>query len=165
METFKPCFFDKRYKISNLGNIKKILSNGKERILKPSILNKGKTNPYYYIQIHQEGKRKNHLIHRLVAFAFIENDNPDYNIVDHIDRNTFNNNVDNLRWCNQKINMNNCIRNRTEEEQKETRRKAMRRRLVKVVCDCNRIVSKCNLSAHLKSNIHFESLINSTEFL
>jgi hypothetical protein len=106
-EIWKSCEFDNRYKISNFGNIKRILANGSERILKPSILNKGRTHPYYYIQLKKEGKRKNYLIHRLVCFAFCEGHSDKNNICDHIDRNTFNNHYTNLRWGSQKDNMKN----------------------------------------------------------
>ena len=44
-EIFKNCDFDTRYKISNLGNIKRIKSNGEEKIIKPSVLNKNKSHP------------------------------------------------------------------------------------------------------------------------
>tara|TARA_S200002703_G_C3618766_1_gene190059 strand:- start:35 stop:496 length:462 start_codon:yes stop_codon:yes gene_type:complete len=44
-------------------------------------------------------------IHRLVAKYYCINEKPEeYNVVDHIDRNTFNNHYTNLRWCNHRIN-------------------------------------------------------------
>tara|TARA_R110002012_G_scaffold248280_1_gene424569 strand:- start:230 stop:835 length:606 start_codon:yes stop_codon:yes gene_type:complete len=113
MEIWKDCEFDTRYKISNMGNIKRTLCNGTDRILKRSVLNKGKTHPYYYIQIHKEGKRINYLIHRLVAKAFCENHSDINNICDHIDRNTLNNEVSNLRWGSQKDNMKNTSKYKT----------------------------------------------------
>lgn len=48
------------------------------------------------------------LVHRLVAKAFIPNP-LGYPIVDHLDCNPQNNNVSNLRWCTQKMNMSNPI--------------------------------------------------------
>ena len=104
-EIYKDCEFDNSYKISNFGNIKRQYHNGKVKDLKCSMLNRG----YKYIQIRREGKRRNYLIHRLVAIAFITNDNEDYSVIDHIDRNKLNNNVSNLRWCNQAINMKNIV--------------------------------------------------------
>jgi hypothetical protein len=159
MEEWKNCDFDTRYKISNYGNIKRILSNGNERNIKPSILNKNKTHPYYYIQIQKEGKRKNFLIHRLVAFAFCENHSEINNICDHIDRNTFNNHYTNLRWGTQKDNMNNLVFNHTIESRKEYAKKYVREiRSQKIECECGRIVAKYNLSQHRKSKIHVQRI-------
>lgn len=55
-------------------------------------------NGYLQIKlIAANGKRKNELIHRLVALHFI--DNPESKPeVDHIDRDRQNNNANNLRW-------------------------------------------------------------------
>lgn len=54
------------------------------------------------------GISKCYSVHRLVAKAFIPNPN-NYDQIDHIDTNYYNNRVDNLRWCNAKQNINNNI--------------------------------------------------------
>ena len=52
---------------------------------------------YLFVSAHENGHRKNLLIHRLVAEAFIPNPEkkPEVN---HIDGNPHNNRVDNLEW-------------------------------------------------------------------
>ena len=59
---------------------------------------------YYCVDLCDNGKKKKFLVHRLVAQHYIDNDNPEYDIVDHIDRDITNNNKDNLRWCDKSIN-------------------------------------------------------------
>ena len=51
-------------------------------------------------------KRKNWKVHRLVAEAFISNDESKL-CVDHIDRNKLNNDISNLRWATHSENNNN----------------------------------------------------------
>jgi hypothetical protein len=52
----------------------------------------------------QEGKKKNYLVHRLVAMTYIPNpDNKPF--VNHLDGDTTNFKVDNLEWCTQKENI------------------------------------------------------------
>ncbi len=52
---------------------------------------------YLFVSAHEHGCRKNLLIHRLVAEAFIPN--PEHKPeVNHIDGNPHNNHVDNLEW-------------------------------------------------------------------
>jgi len=128
-EIWKDCFFDARYKISNLGNLKRVLCNGEERTLKTSMLNKNKSHPYKYIQTNINKKRTNYLIHRLVATAFCEKSNEKYNIVDHIDRNTLNNESKNLRWGDQFLNMRNTSKYRADitDNEKETKKQQLDR--------------------------------------
>ncbi len=58
---------------------------------------KHQVNGYLFVSLRRDGKAKNHYIHRLVALHYIPNpeNNPH---VDHIDRNSLNNDVSNLRW-------------------------------------------------------------------
>lgn len=63
-----------------------------------------KVGNYYKIRINN----KQYFVHKLVANAFIPNINNKPQ-VDHIDTNSFNNNVENLRWCTIKENNNNPI--------------------------------------------------------
>ena len=61
------------------------------------------TGGYQFVNILliEEDCRKNRLIHRLVAEAFIPNPN-NFNCVRHKDSNRLNNHVDNLEWFDRK---------------------------------------------------------------
>ena len=68
----------------------------------------------------KNGERKRFYIHRLVAFAFIDNPN-NYPQVNHKDENKENNNIDNLEWCTSKYNNNYGTHNkRSHENRKNT---------------------------------------------
>ena len=94
------------YEISNFGNVK-----NSKRLLKCSINNAGEG--YRYFQQHKDGKRINHFIHQLVAKLFI-GEKPEGLVVDHIDRNSLNNNVSNLRYITQAENTRNSKRYRSD---------------------------------------------------
>jgi hypothetical protein len=94
------------YEISDLGNVK-ILErkrpNGK--LYKEKIMRANARGNYAEVSLYKDGKATHHLVHRLVAEAFIPN--PD-NLpqVNHRDENKKNNCVDNLEWCTAKYNCN-----------------------------------------------------------
>ena len=79
------------YSVSSFGRVKNDKFN---RIMKPC----KNAGGYYKVGLYKNGKRKPHLINRLVAIAFLSNhDNKP--MVDHIDGIKTNNNILNLRWA------------------------------------------------------------------
>lgn len=100
------------YEISNLGNCKTHYAKGNGKYIKVGRVIKPVkcTNGYLEYQLSYNGIRKCHLIHRLVAEAFIENpkNKPEVN---HKDEDIMNNNVDNLEWVTSKENANYGTRN------------------------------------------------------
>ena len=101
------------YEISNFGRVKSLnyKHTGKEKII-----NFGK-NPkgYYKVALFNDSIRKDTLVHRMVAEAFIPNpDNLPH--VNHKDENKTNNRVDNLEWCTNQYNINYGTRNKRRSE-------------------------------------------------
>ena len=119
------------YQISNLGRVKRIehyieRPTGRNKNMKMKcyyeerIKNKffkgGNTKSYYCTKlIDSKGKLRTVCIHRLVAEAFVDNPRG-LNEVDHIDRNSFNNRADNLRWCTRSENIRNRGKLKHSEE-------------------------------------------------
>ena len=59
----------------------------------------GKKKKYIEVQLIRTGTIKWYLVHRLMAFSWLgPPNNIRKNLVDHIDGDSFNNNVENLRW-------------------------------------------------------------------
>lgn len=63
------------------------------------------------VALWKDGKVKDWLVHRLVAYAFIPNNDKSKNCINHIDGNPKNNNVKNLEWCDYKENSNHAFDN------------------------------------------------------
>lgn len=98
--------YEGKYQISSFGRVRSLLFCNnrvvKERIKLLKTTDSG--NGYYVVYLSKNGSHKRLYVHRLVASAFIPNDNC-YTVVNHKDYNKHNNNVNNLEWCTQKENV------------------------------------------------------------
>ena len=99
MEIYRIIDNYENYEVSNLGNVK----NKKTNI----ILKGYPSNGYIKVNLYKDSKMTKFHLHRLVAITFIDNID-DKVCVDHIDGNTCNNNVNNLRWATNSENAMNC---------------------------------------------------------
>ena len=93
-EIWKPIEGFDKYYISNYGRVKSYKRHY-AKLLKVEITTRG----YCRVDLNNNGQRFHKLVHRLVAKAFIENNDPSVKTtVDHIDGNKKNNRADNLQW-------------------------------------------------------------------
>ena len=113
-----------KYKVSNMGRVKSCRGSG-------LILKQNPKHGYQTIQLWDNNKKRyDKLIHRLVLVAFIPNPNPDrFKICDHINRNSMDNRVENLRWSTNKLN--NYNRSTTRGYQFDKKNKKWRAQLTK----------------------------------
>lgn len=109
------------YQISNLGRVKSLFRTYttksknqftefimthkvNEKIIKQSVNKMG----YYQVCLYNKEKKKNMLVHRLIAEAFIPN--PENKpTVNHIDGNTKNNSLNNLEWATMQEQINHSV--------------------------------------------------------
>ena len=87
--------YESKYKVTNDGRIWSEYLNG---YLKPYYSKGG----YMRVKVNFGERNKKFMVHKLVAMAFIPNNDVNKTQVDHIDSNRVNNNVDNLRWVTPK---------------------------------------------------------------
>ena len=114
-EIWKPVTVDgeiyENYEVSNMGRVRSLNYGGRTgvvKMLKPSV----RTDGYLQVGLQKGGKQKMCLVHRLVAYAFIENDNPtEKTDINHINEIKTNNRVENLEWVTRKQNTNHGTRN------------------------------------------------------
>ena len=100
------------YQVSNTGKVRSLdrpvkarggslrIFPGKELTLTQNV------NGYLTVSLYKEGEQKTFLVHRLVASAFVSNDNPKVKKdINHIDFDKTNNNSGNLEWCTKQYNI------------------------------------------------------------
>lgn len=90
------------------GNTKSYVSNmGRVKYNERLCSTNSKSNGYVRVSINSV----KHSVHRLVALAFIPNDDPTKDQVNHIDGDIQNNTVSNLEWLNQSDNIRHAVMN------------------------------------------------------
>ena len=107
-------------------------------------------NDYNTITLsNQNGTQKHFLVHRLVCLTLIKNENKHiYNMVNHLDENKKNNNVDNLEWCNNKINVTHSQGKKVNKINIETNEiietfPSISDALISLKKTCNKYIKKC----------------------
>lgn len=113
------------YQVSNLGRIKRVCRfvSGKhlrEKILKGGIY----PNGYHFVCLRKNGVNTNHLSHRLVANAFVNNSRG-VSDVNHIDGDKLNNRADNLEWVTRSENLKHALKIGLIDNQCKIRRKVI----------------------------------------
>lgn len=114
--------FNGRYSVSNMGRVRRneftitVYDKGGKRTFAEKILNqydlaskrsdKG-SDAYKIVLLTKDGEQKRYYVHRLVAQAFVPNDDPEHKtVIHHIDDSCSNNRADNLRWLSDEDNKN-----------------------------------------------------------
>lgn len=86
--------YEGKYKISNLGRIWNTITDKEVAQVITGI------PQYKYVNMNINKQCKLIRVHRIVAEYFVDGRSGEYNVVDHIDRDKFNNHYTNLRWVN-----------------------------------------------------------------
>lgn len=101
MESWKEIKgYESIYEVSNYGKVRRVLPSGKNSQRK---VVKGTTG-YGEVMLSKDGIASLKRVHRLVAEAFIPNDDMSKTMINHIDGDKMNNHYKNLEWTDAKHN-------------------------------------------------------------
>ena len=140
--------FEEQYEISNLGNLRskeRFVKHwrGGERKYKSNFKNiRLNDKGYFRCNLKNEGKRYDFTIHRLVALAFIPNEE-NKPFINHKNGIKTDNRVENLEWCNQSENVTHAVKNRliktklTDEQAKKIFNSQLSNRKLAEIYDIN----------------------------
>lgn len=122
-EVWKEIKDFENYAVSNYGRVFNLSKKDFKKFSVNSFFNYGKravkSRKYLTVNLYHKGKTCHRVVHKLVAEAFISNDDPEHKIyVDHIDNDPKNNMAINLRWVSPAVNFEFA---RTDELQKYNR--------------------------------------------
>ena len=92
--------YDGMYQVSDLGRVRS-KKYGRWKVLRPSKLKSG----YLYVNLSKNKEIKHFYVHRLVAQAFIPNDDETKIYINHRDECKKNNKVSNLEYCTAQYNV------------------------------------------------------------
>ena len=93
--------FEGKYEVSSWGNVRN--TETKKEV---AFYSDGRGQGYLRFKMYDTNhKRVAIKVHRLVAYAFVQQGTPEQYDVDHIDGNPKNNSFTNLRWCTHAENM------------------------------------------------------------
>ena len=114
-ENWKDIFgYDGMYQVSDLGRVRSRKS-GEWKVLK---LNKNRFG-YLMSYLYKDGKPKNISVHRLVAQAFVPNDNIFNTEINHRNEDKTDNRASNLEWCDRQYNVTyNDVHHRRKKQKK-----------------------------------------------
>ena len=99
-ERWKPIFgYDGMYEVSDLGRVRS-RKRGEWKVMSA----KKNRGGYLIVNLYKDGKQKTVKIHRLVAQAFIPNDNIFNTEINHRNECKSDNKVSNLEWCDRQYN-------------------------------------------------------------
>ena len=160
-EVWKPIQgYEDYYKISNTG---KVLSLRHGKIMKQTPNSSG----YMRVRLSDGNGSRAHFVHRLVAVAFVCNQNPEINtVVNHIDSNYLNNSAGNLEWTTMKGNSQHALKsgrmNRTQqwlERLHETQAETQYRPVEAYDKQTGEVIYRFDAIQHVKSHGHEPSSV------